>query len=257
MDPSIHLLERQERRGKRLSSLAVITLVVTLGASLLGLFAFIEANAAFGTVEDVADSMLCDPDDYDLSLPVLGSLSEVYTSDGVLLGKLTLRNSQPVPLEEIPDLVRWAVISAEDGNFYDHEGVDFRAIARTVVYNARTGQIHGGSTITQQIVKKNILSDELTLERKICEAVVAARLEEKYSKDELLEFYMNSQFFGANAYGVKAASLEYFGKEMDELTIAEAAALVVPIRGPNSFNPRGAAKNPLSVPGVCPDVPGG
>ena len=100
MEPSIHLRERQERRGRRVSSLALLTVVVTLGASLFGLFAFLEANTAFGTVEDVADSMLCDPDDYDLSLPALGSLSEVYTSDGVLLGKLTLRNSQPVAIEK-------------------------------------------------------------------------------------------------------------------------------------------------------------
>lgn len=245
MDPSIHLVERQERRGKRLASLSMLSVITLLGASLFGLFAFLETNTAFGTVEDVSDSLLCDPDDYNLSLPALGSLSQVYTSDGVLLGQLTLRNSQPVSLDEVPDLVRWAVISAEDGSFFDHEGIDFRAIARTALQNARTGETHGGSTITQQIVKKNILSDELTLERKICEAVVAARMEQIYTKDELLEFYMNSQFFGSNAYGVKAAALEYFGKEMDELTIAEAATIVVPIRGPNSFNPRKKSEDVL------------
>ena len=238
MDPSIHLAERADRRGRRMASLAMLAVIAVMGASLFGLWGFMEANSAFGTVEDVADAMLCDPDDYNLSLPALGSLSEVYTSDGVLLGQLTLRNSQPVPLAEIPELVRWAVISAEDGNFYDHEGIDFKAIARTALQNARTGETHGGSTITQQIVKKNVLSDELTLERKICEAVIAARMEQVYTKDVLLEFYLNSQFFGANAYGVKAAALEYLGKDMDELTIAEAATLAVPIRGPNSFNPR-------------------
>ena len=243
MEPSIHLVERQERRGRRLSSLSLLAVVTLLSASLFGLFAFLEANSAFGTVEGVADEMLCDPDDYNLSLPALGSLSQVYTSDGVLLGQLNLRNSQPVSIDEIPDLVRWAVVSAEDGSFFDHEGIDFKAIARTALQNARTGETHGGSTITQQIVKKNVLSDELTLERKICEAVVAARMEQLYTKDELLEFYLNSQFFGANAYGVKAAALEYFGKDMDELTIAEAATVVVPIRGPNSFNPRKIADN--------------
>ena len=243
MDPSIHLAELQERRGKRLSSLALLAVIAVLGSSLFGLFAFLEANSAYGTVDDVASAMVCDPDDFDLSLPALGSLSEVYTSDGVLLGQLTLRNSQPVRIEEIPDRVRWALISAEDGNFYDHEGIDFKAIARTALQNARTGETHGGSTITQQIVKKTFLSEEITLERKICEAVVAARLEQTYTKDELLEFYMNSQFFGANAYGVKAAALEYFGKDMDELSIAEAATIVVPIRGPTSFNPRKKPEN--------------
>lgn len=235
---SIHLAELQDRRGKRLASLSLLAVIVVLGSSLFGLFSFLEANSAYGTVEDVADAMVCDPDNFDLRLPVLGSLSEVYTTDGVLLGQLTLRNSQPLPLDEIPELMQWALISAEDGHFYDHEGIDFRAIARTALHNARSGETHGGSTITQQIVKKYVLNDEITLERKICEAVIAARLEEMYTKDELLEFYMNSQFFGANAYGVKAAAQEYFGKELDELTVAEAATIVVPIRGPNSFNPR-------------------
>lgn len=246
MDPSIHLAERQDRRGKRVPSFAMLVVIALLAASVFGLFAFLEANTAFGTIDDVASSMLCDPDDYNLSLPALGSLSEVYTSDGVLLGKVTLRNSQPATFDEVPDLVRWAVISAEDGHFYEHEGIDFRAIARTALQNARTGEIHGGSTITQQIVKKTVLSDEITLERKICEAVIAARMEQLYTKDELLEYYMNSQFFGANAYGVKAAAQEYFGKDMDELSIAEAATIVVPIRGPNSFNPRTHPENVMS-----------
>ncbi|MEA2000435.1 MAG: transglycosylase domain-containing protein [Actinomycetota bacterium] len=244
MDQSIHLAERRDRRGRRLSSLSLLAVVTLLGASLYGLFAFLETNTAFGTVEDVADSLLCDPAEYNLSFPALGSLSEVETSDGVLLGHLTLRNSQPVSLEEIPVLVRGAVISAEDGEFFEHEGIDFRAIARTVLENARTGRTHGGSTITQQIVKKTILSDEITIERKICEAVIAAQLERIYTKDQILEFYMNSQFFGANAYGVKAAAQEYFGKDLDELTVAEAATIVVPIRGPSSFNPR---KHPEEV----------
>ena len=108
MDTSIHLLERQERRGKRISSLALLMVIATLGACLFGLFAFLETNTAFGTVEDVADSMLCNPDDYDLRLPSLGSLSEVYTSDGVMLGVLTLslihisEPTRPAPLSRMP-----------------------------------------------------------------------------------------------------------------------------------------------------------
>ena len=96
----------------------------------------------------------------------------------------------------------------------------------------------GGSTITQQIVKKTFLTEERTIERKICEAVVAAELERRYTKDQILEYYLNSQFFGENAYGVKAASQEYFGKDLDELTIAEAAAMVVPIRNPSLYDVR-------------------
>ncbi len=238
MDPSLHLIERRERRGKRVSSLALIAVITVLGASLYGLFAFLQTNAAFGTVEDVADTLVCDPDDYDLSFPSLGSLSEVYTSDGVLLGKLTERNSQPVSIEQIPDIVQWAVVSAEDGDFYDHEGIDFSSILSAALDNARTGGTRGGSTITQQIIKKNVLTDEITIDRKICEAVIAAELERTYTKDEILEFYLNSQFFGENAYGVAAAAQEYFNKDLADVTIAEAAAIAVPIRNPTVYDLR-------------------
>lgn len=238
MDPSLHLIERRERRGKRVSSLALLAVITVLGASLFGIFAFLEANAAFGTVDDVAGSLVCDPDDYDLSFPALGSLSEVYTADGVLLGKLTERNSQPVPIEEIPEIVQYAIISAEDGDFYEHAGIDFSSILSAALDNARTGGTRGGSTITQQIIKKNVLTDEITLDRKICEAVIAAELEKRYTKDEILEFYLNSQFFGENAYGVQAAAQEYFGKDLADITIAEAAAIAVPIRNPSLYDIR-------------------
>ena len=174
----------------------------------------------------------------------LSRLSEVYTSDGVLLGKLNERNSQPVPFEDIPDVVKWALLSAEDGGFYDHQGVDFKAIARAALDNVRSGNLIGGSTITQQLVKQNFLTDERTIERKICEAVVAAELERQYTKDQILEFYMNAQFFGANAYGVRAAAQEYWGKDLEDVSIAQAAAMVVPIRNPSFYDLR---DNPVGV----------
>lgn len=238
MDPNLHLIERRERRGKRLSSIALLAVIAVLGASLYGIFAFLESNAAFGTVEDVADSVLCNPNDYDLTFPAIGSLSEVWTSDGVLLGSLTERNSQPVAIDDIPAVMKAAIVSAEDGGFYQHKGIDFKAIVRAALENARSGNLQGGSTITQQIVKKVFLTDERTLDRKICEAVVAAELERRYTKDQILEFYMNSQFFGANAYGVKAAAQEYFGKDLSDITIAEAATIAVPIRNPTVYNIR-------------------
>jgi len=241
MDPSIHLIERRERRGKRIAALALLAVIAVLSSSLVGIFAFLETNAAFGTVQDFEEHYICNAQQYDLSFPDLGSLSEVYTSDGVLLGKLTERNSQPVAFKNVPEIVRYAIVAAEDGDFYEHEGIDFRAIARAAVANARSESdgVQGGSTITQQIVKKNFLTEERTIERKICEAAVAAELERRYTKDQILEFYMNSQFFGYNAYGVKAAAQEFFGKELDELSIAEAAAMMVPIRNPSLYNIRG------------------
>jgi penicillin-binding protein 1A len=238
VEPSIHLIERRERRGRRIPALAAIVVIGVLGASAFGLFGFLETNAAFGTVLDLEEKYLCDAEDFTLDFPDLSRLSFVYSADGVLLGELVDRNSQPVAISEIPDIVQWSIISAEDGDFYEHAGIDFSAIVRAGITNYRSGNLTGGSTITQQIVKKNFLTDDRTIERKICEAVVSAELERRYTKDQILEYYMNSQFFGGNAYGVKAAGQEYFGKDLDELTIAEAAAMVVPIRNPSLYDIR-------------------
>ncbi len=103
MEPSIHLQERRDRRGKRVPALAAMAVIVVLGAATFGLFGFLQTNAAFGTIEDLEDRYVCDAEALVLDFPDLSRLSEVYTSDGVLLGKLNERNSQPVPFDEIPD----------------------------------------------------------------------------------------------------------------------------------------------------------
>ncbi len=244
MDPNIHIEERRDRRGKRLSSLALLTVIALLGGSVFGLFGFLELNAAFGTAQDLEERYICDPTEYELDFPEISRLSEVYTADGVLLGLLTERNSQPTSIADVPDTVKYAVLAAEDSNFYEHEGVDFRGIIRAAALNFRNDATVGGSTITQQVVKQNFLTDDLTIERKLCEAVIAAELEKQYTKDEILEYYMNSVFYGANAYGVKAAAQEYYGKDLAEVSVAEAAAMVVPIRNPSLYNLR---ENPEGV----------
>ena len=244
MEPSIHLAERRDRRGRRVPAIAAIAVIVVLGSAVFGLFGFLESNAAFGTILDLEDHYICDAAALALDFPDLSRLSEVYTADGVLLGKLNERNSQPVPIDQVPDVVKHALLSAEDGGFFDHEGIEFKAIARAALSNIRSGNLIGGSTITQQIVKQNFLTDERTIERKICEAVVAAELERQYTKDQILEFYMNAQFFGENAYGVQAAAQQYWGRALDNVTIAEAAAMVVPIRNPSFYSLR---NNPVGV----------
>ncbi|MEN8042066.1 MAG: transglycosylase domain-containing protein, partial [Actinomycetota bacterium] len=166
------------------------------------------------------------------------------SADGVKLGQLTERNSRPVSLDDMPDLVVAALLSAEDKSFYEHEGINFQAIARAAIGKVSSNAPGGGSTITQQVVKQNFLSDEYTIERKICEAVVAAEVERRYTKDQILEFWANSVFFGSNAYGIRAASLEYFGKELEELSISEAALLPIPIRNPTYYHPR---RNPVNA----------
>ncbi|MCP3975298.1 MAG: PASTA domain-containing protein [bacterium] len=238
MDKNIHLAERKERRGRRLTSLAFIAVVALLGASLFGLFTFLEADAAFGTIEDLEERWLCDPDQFVLEFPAVGSLSELYTEDGVLLGKLSERNSQPISLDDIPETVINAILAAEDAEFYEHDGIDYTAIARAAIEIYQGGNLQGGSTITQQVVKQNFLSSEQTLERKICEAVIAAELENRYTKDQILEFYLNSMFFGQNAYGIQAAAQEYWGKDLKDVTIAEATAMATPLRNPSLYNLR-------------------
>ncbi|RPI24437.1 MAG: penicillin-binding protein, partial [Actinobacteria bacterium] len=247
MDPTIHEAHRMERRGRRLPSVVLIGVIVVIGATWVGFFAFLGSNAAFGTVQDLQEHYVCDAEGMDLDFPNIGMLSEVYTSDGVLLGKLTERNSQPVPLDEIPDVVIAALLSAEDDEFYEHEGIDFKAIIRAALTNYGSEDVQGGSTITQQVVKQNFIAADRTIERKICEAVIAAELERRYSKDEILEFYINSVFYGSNAYGVTAAAQEYFGKSLEDLTIAEAATLFVPVRNPTLYHPRNEPANTLAA----------
>ena len=116
MDPSIHNIERRDRRGRRIPAIFALALIVVIGAIWVGLVGFLGTNAAFGTVETLEEQYICNVDDMDLSFPDLGTLSEVYTADGVELGKLTERNSQPVPLEEIPELVdRGAAVRRRQG----------------------------------------------------------------------------------------------------------------------------------------------
>ncbi len=241
---NIHQAERRDQRGHRVLAVAGLAVAGVLAAAWVGLFSFLGVNSAFGTVEDIEDQYIPDVRPLELDLPDLSRLSRVFTADNVLLGTLTERNSQPIPLEEIPELVINAILAAEDADFFEHEGIDFRAIVRAAVEDIRGGARQGGSTITQQVVKQNFGGNELTLERKAAEAVTAAELERRYTKEEILEFYMNSVFFGANAYGVKAAAQEYYGKELDELTIAEAAAMMTPIRNPSLYDLR---RNPEVV----------
>jgi penicillin-binding protein 1A len=243
MDPNIHEAHRDDRRRRRLPGLLLLAVIVTIGAAWVGLFGFLGSNAALGTVEDLEEQYFCDVAGMDLSFPDVSSLSSVTTADGVELGKLSERNSQPIPLEEMPELVIGALLSAEDKSFYEHEGVDFKAIVRAAIGGGETG----ASTITQQVVKQTYLSADRTLERKICEAQVAAEIERLYTKDQVLEFYANSVFFGSNAYGVQAAAQEYFTKDLDELTLAEAATLVTPIRNPTFYHPRQNPQNSIAV----------
>jgi len=247
MEPEIRTIEKAERSRRRLPAILGLGVIVVASATWVGLFGFMGANTAHGTVQSLSDEYLCDTSAIDLEFPNLSMLSTVRSADGVKLGQLTERNSRPVSLDEMPDLVVAALLSAEDKSFYEHEGINFLAIARAAIGKIAADTAGGGSTITQQVVKQNFLSDDYTIERKICEAVIAAEVERLYTKDQILEFWANSVFFGSNAYGIRAASLEYFGKELDELTISEAALLPIPIRNPTFYHPRHNAENAITA----------
>lgn len=165
-------------------------------------------------------------------------VTRLYAGDGRLLSEYAEEHRVFVPIEVIPDIVKQAFISAEDQNFYHHEGVDPEAILKAAIGNlARGGRPRGASTITQQVAKNFFLTNEVSYERKIREAILAFRMERAMSKDRLLELYLNEIYLGERSYGVAAAALNYFNKPLERLTIDEAAFLAVLPKAPNNYHP--------------------
>lgn len=234
----IHELERRDVSRRWFVALATLLSIALLSSTWIGLFSFFGTNSAYGIFNDLERKYVPEVDDLLLDLPDLSQVSRIFTLDDVLLAELhDGKNSEPVRFEELPDLVIKAILAAEDAEFFEHEGVDFAAIGGAAIDNLR-GVTRGGSTITQQVVKQNFVGDEVTLQRKIQEAMVAVELERRYPKEQILEFYINSVYYGWSAYGAKTAAREYFDKTLEELTIAEAATLFVPIRNPSTYDPR-------------------
>jgi penicillin-binding protein 1A len=165
--------------------------------------------------------------------------SFIYDADGQLLAELTFEeNRNPVTLNQVPQVVIDAVLATEDASYYEHEGVNHMAIVRAALTNWRTGGIESGaSTITQQYVKLAFLSPEQTIQRKVEEAIYAIQLEERMSKDQILELYLNRAYFGAGTYGIGTAADRYFSKDIGDLTLGEAATLAGLLRAPEANNP--------------------
>lgn len=169
-------------------------------------------------------------------------MSRVHASDGQLLGEYARERRLYLPIDAIPDRLKAAFISAEDRNFYSHSGLDYYGIARAAIDNVQSyltggGVAGGASTITQQVAKNFLLTAEQTWDRKVMEAILALRIEQAFTKDQILELYMNENNLGMGAYGVAAAALVYFDKSVQELTIAEAAYLAALLKGPNNYHP--------------------
>lgn len=167
--------------------------------------------------------------------------TRVHAGDGRVLSEFAVQQRVFVPIETVPLRVRHAFISAEDQNFYSHPGIDFRSVARAALTNlSQLGQNRrpeGASTITQQVAKNFLLTNEVSLERKVREALLAFRIEQTLSKDQILELYLNEIYLGGGAYGVAAAALLYFNKSLDNLTLAESAYLAALPKAPNNYHP--------------------
>ncbi len=167
--------------------------------------------------------------------------SRLYANDGSLLAEYANEKRIFVPVESIPPLLKNAFIAAEDKNFYHHGGIDAMGIFRAMMSNLRNvgknKRPEGASTITQQVAKNFLLSSERSLSRKIKEALIARRMEQAFTKDHILELYLNEIYLGMGAYGVASAGLIYFNKSMDELSVAEMAFLAALPKAPNNYNP--------------------
>ncbi len=171
--------------------------------------------------------------------------SRVYSDNNKLLAEFFLENRTPVLLENVPDMLIKALIATEDARFYSHHGLDFRGMTRAMFRNIRAGKVlEGGSTLTQQLAKVLFLTPERSYTRKLKEMALALRIEQRYTKREILSLYLNQIYFGSGAYGIEAAAQVYFGKSARELTLEECALLAGLPRSPKHYSP---FKSPASA----------
>lgn len=166
-------------------------------------------------------------------------VTRVLARDGTLLANLFTERRTVVPFSEVPNHVKQAFLAAEDASFYEHEGLDYLGMLRAMVANLRAGRTtQGGSTITQQVIKNVLLDSERSYRRKIRETILARRVEQHLSKDEIFGLYLNHIYLGHGRYGVEEASRYYFGKKVKEIDIPEAALLAGLVAAPERFSPR-------------------
>lgn len=204
---------------RRRIMIALLALALAVPAALIGAFTVAVARTPLPEVR-------------------LPEATVIFDASGNIVARLFTQNRQTIPLSDMPQYLLDAIVAVEDHHFYHHWGLDPRGIARAMVRNLSAGEIvEGGSTITQQLAKNLYLSHDRTLHRKLREAILAAKLERKYSKNEILALYWNSIYLGAGTYGVEAAAQSYFGKHARDLTLAEAALLAGLPRAPENYSP--------------------
>ena len=224
---------RRRRRGTpRWLSLRILRwLLLLLSPFLLGVVALAAVFYYFG---------------HDPNLPSLSGIGDyrppqitrALDRDGNLIGEIGSEHRTVVPYAQFPKVLIQAVLAAEDADFFEHEGLDYKGMARALFENlTRRKFAQGASTITQQVVKQMLLSPEKTLRRKVQEIILARRISQKFSKEEILELYLNQMYFGHGRYGVEEASRFYFGKSVGELDLGEAALLAGMLQSPSRLSP--------------------
>ena len=229
--PAREILRRRMRHQKR--GIKKIILYITL--PLFFLFTISIATTAF-IVYTKANKDL--PDVLSLKNYKPNLITEVYDDGNKLISEFYIERRVLLPLNNITPMMKLATLAVEDDQFYKHKGFNFKRIAGALWSNIKAGGVvEGGSTITQQITKTMFLTPERTLFRKIREAILATRIEKNFSKDEILEIYLNQIYYGHSAYGVEAAALVYFGRHVNELTLPEIAMIVGLPRAPKLYSP--------------------
>jgi penicillin-binding protein 1A len=179
------------------------------------------------------------------NLPALDTITDyrpkmplrIFTADNVLIGEFGEERRTLVHFKDIPDVMKKAVLAIEDDRFYEHGGIDYWGIIRAALHNATGGARQGASTITQQVARNFFLSSEQTLKRKAYEALLAWKIEKNLTKDQILELYMNQIYLGQRAFGFQSAAQIYFGKDLKDITVAEAAMLAGLPKAPSAYNP--------------------
>ncbi|MDA8140667.1 MAG: PBP1A family penicillin-binding protein [Desulfobacteraceae bacterium] len=166
------------------------------------------------------------------------AITRVFSADQVLLAELYVEHREPVPFSQIPEMLKAALLTTEDRQFYEHSGIDIRGILRASVKNVLRGRLsEGASTLTQQLAKTLFLTPEKSFARKLREAILALQLERRYTKDEILALYLNQVYFGSGAYGAAMAARTYFNKPLQELTLAECALIAGLPQSPSRYSP--------------------
>lgn len=207
--------------------LAWIVGLIVAGAAALALIIAVALAMAYPNLPDISDLA-----DYRPKLPL-----RVYAADGALMGEFGEERRNLTPIEDIPDVMKNAVLAIEDTRFFEHGGVDYKGMVRAALANFGRVKSQGASTITMQVARNVYLSSEKTFTRKIYEILLTFKLEHLLSKNQILEIYMNQIYLGNRAYGFSAASEAYFGKPLKSVTVAEAAMLAGLPKAPSAYNP--------------------